>query len=150
MRNRKSVKERLDKLILSGKADECWLWTGSTLGIGYGSIKVWNGMKWITGTAHRETLKLFSPEPDPPNNHALHSCDNPPCCNPAHLSWGSPSDNRKQARDRLHNQGNQKLTPNQVLEIRLSTKKYSDIAAEYLVHYMTIARIKQNRGWKPQ
>lgn len=32
--------------------------------------------------------------------HALHSCDNPACCNPNHLRWGSVKDNVRDALER--------------------------------------------------
>lgn len=33
------------------------------------------------------------PQPPPPRNFGLHSCDNPPCLNPDHLRWGTKADN---------------------------------------------------------
>ncbi len=33
------------------------------------------------------------PRPEAPANHGLHSCDTPACWNPAHLRWGTRSDN---------------------------------------------------------
>lgn len=149
MRKRYSLEERLNKHTSKSAPGDCWPWTGGTAGKGYGTLKVWSGSKWITGYAHRETLKLYQSEPEAPNNQVLHSCDNPICCNPAHLSWGSNSKNRKEARDRLHNQGNQKLTPKQVDVIRNDPRIYQEIANEYSIHRDTVARIKQNRAWLP-
>lgn len=146
-RKSKPFEERLWSKIDQKSTNDCWLWTGGTVTKGYGTIKKLLGDKWQTVYAHREILRLVTGEPPTDTSQALHSCDTPACCNPAHLSWGTNSKNRKEARDRLHNQGNQKLIPQQVVDIQRDTRTYAAIAATYSVHPDTIARIKQGRAW---
>ncbi len=44
------------------------------------------------GRAHRASWQIsFGPIPD--GLQVLHTCDNPPCCNPAHLFLGTQLDN---------------------------------------------------------
>lgn len=64
---------------------ECWPWIGHRDRKGYG----W----YCMGFAHRKALVLFTGSEIPPGMCVLHSCDNPPCCNPAHLRIGTVSDN---------------------------------------------------------
>jgi hypothetical protein len=35
--------------------------------------------------------------PTPPGTVVMHSCDNPPCCNPGHLILGTPLENSHDA-----------------------------------------------------
>lgn len=42
--------------------------------------------------AHRVVLFLNTAEL---GEHARHRCNNPPCVNPEHLVWGTPTDNRR-------------------------------------------------------
>ena len=148
-RNKKSFEERLWSKIDKKAPNDCWFWTGGTAGGGYGTLRKELDGKWKHVYAHREVLRLTKGEPFNPEAQALHSCDTPKCCNPAHLNWGTESKNRREARDRLHNQGNQKLKPEQVAAIKLDSRLHKTIAAEYNVHHDTIARIKQGRAWKP-
>lgn len=92
---------------------------------------------------------MYKGPPPNTNSQALHSCDLTKCCNPKHLSWGTESQNRKEARDRLNNQGNQKLTLEQVENIKLDNRVSKVIAEEYGVHFDTILRIKNGRAWQP-
>ena len=71
-----------------GAADECWPWQGSVRPNGYGKF-VRNGR---TISAHRHALTITTP-PVEGNPQALHACDNPVCCNPAHLRWRTHQDN---------------------------------------------------------
>lgn len=64
------------------------MWTGTKSKAGYGVVS-WLGRPRYT---HRVALSLAVGEPSTRLN-ALHSCDNPPCCNPAHLRWGTQRDN---------------------------------------------------------
>jgi len=73
-------------------ADDCWLWQGKTARGGYGRY----GRK---GSASRYALKLATGK-DPIGLFALHSCDNPPCCNPNHLRWGTHGDNMQDKKER--------------------------------------------------
>lgn len=66
------------------KGDGCWCWTGNRHRQGYGRLKV-NGR---TTYAHRIAYELEC-GPVPSGLKVLHGCDNPPCCNPAHLSTGT-------------------------------------------------------------
>lgn len=69
--------------------DECWEWTHKRHESGYGIF-------WLDGKnrrANRVALILSGSIPEDDSLMALHSCDNPPCCNPNHLRWGSAKDN---------------------------------------------------------
>lgn len=147
-RKTKSLEERLWMKIHKTGPDDCWLWTGGTVPKGYGTIKKYINGKWQTVYAHREILRLVKGEPSHTEQQALHSCDNAGCCNPSHLNWGTESQNRCEARDRLSNQGKQKLELHQVNNIRKDVRLYKEIASDYGVHLDTIARIKQGRSWK--
>lgn len=69
---------------------DCWLWTGTRNGAGYGIIKHFD--KRVR--AHRASYEAFV-GPIPEGLFVLHSCDTPPCVNPAHLSPGTKGDNAR-------------------------------------------------------
>ena len=86
----------------SGGPDACWPWMGKRHSEdGYGRYRFQKKYH----TAHR--YALWSAVGDAPDGKpfALHSCDYQPCCNPAHLRWGSNQDNvdDKVARGRTRN-----------------------------------------------
>lgn len=147
IRKSRPFEERLWEKIAKGDPNECWLWTATKAGKGYSTLRKFEDGKWKFVYAHREVLKQSKGEPIGDANQALHSCDTPACCNPAHLSWGNNSKNRREARDRLHNQGNQKLIPSQVTSIKEDQRIYREIAESYGVHVDTISRIKSGRAW---
>lgn len=70
-----------------GAPDECWPWTGSTNGRGYGRLRYFGKHE----AAHRVAFALRYDRRS--EQHILHSCDNPTCCNPAHLREGTHVDN---------------------------------------------------------
>jgi hypothetical protein len=68
----------------------CWEWQGGVTRWGYGRIgKGGRDAGWES--AHRVAWKLT--HGDTGDLYVLHSCDNPPCCNPDHLFLGTPKDN---------------------------------------------------------
>lgn len=73
-----------------GQPEECWPWDRAKTGAGYGMLRLDGTNRY----AHRTAYELVR-GPIPRGAHILHSCDNPPCCNPAHLSIGSRSDNMR-------------------------------------------------------
>jgi hypothetical protein len=71
-------------------ADDCWPWRGTTTGkTGYG--RAWRGPGWAA--AHRLAWELT--HGSTPDGFVCHKCDNPPCCNPAHLFVGTHTDNMR-------------------------------------------------------
>ena len=81
----------LAKLDTSGGLDACWPFMGSRTQDGYGLI---NRRTYGMDLAHRFVFWLatgLSPAV------VMHECDNPPCCNPLHLTDGTHSENARQA-----------------------------------------------------
>ncbi|MCJ2077799.1 HNH endonuclease [Methylobacterium sp. E-016] len=75
--------------------DDCWPWTAGTDRAGYGKLKV-DGRD--VG-AHRISCEIAD-GPIPAGLSVLHSCDNPPCCNPSHLKPGTGRRNLVEAVER--------------------------------------------------
>lgn len=70
----------------------CWEWKGpiNTYRMGYGIVSIHRKTK----RAHRVAFELaYGNIPD--GKLVLHKCDNPRCCNPAHLFLGSHKDNSR-------------------------------------------------------
>ncbi|ETT26222.1 phage protein [Rhodococcus aetherivorans] len=68
--------------------DGCWEWTGHRSTLGYGMTT----HKSRSIGAHRLAW-IITHGPIPAGMFICHHCDNPPCCNPAHLFMGSPAAN---------------------------------------------------------
>ena len=113
---------------------KCWNWSGWSNERGYGRIKI-DGETWYIS---RAVLKVKTGKL---GVSARHSCDNPPCCNPDHLSWGTQKDNMQDAKDRNRTVTGDahysRKTPDKVLRgskngaAKLSDKDVSEIRKRY-------------------
>jgi hypothetical protein len=88
------------------KTDGCWLWMGSRNQDGYGRFEFGAGGVVSMVGAHRMAWELHHGRPVPPGLWVLHSCDNPPCVRPDHLSVGDRRQNMLECWERG---GRQKL-----------------------------------------
>lgn len=134
--------------------DECWIWTGKAHKRRYGYL----GYQGRFVLAHRLSWELTN-GPIPEGMDVCHTCDNPPCCNPAHLWIGTRADNNADKiakgrevvlRGEMH--GMAKLTWDQVSEIRsrygAGEKGQVALAREYGVSKNLIHLIVTWKIWK--
>lgn len=135
--------ERLWENIEKGDPSECWPWLGGTNPGGYGHIVTPDGKKHL---AHRLVIDAQ------PDEVVMHSCDNPPCCNPAHLSARTQAENMRdmvakgrQAKGEDH--GNARLTPEQIRAIRVDPRSSVQVAPDYGVASSTIRKIRRKERW---
>lgn len=86
------VAERFwEKVDRAAGVDGCWPWTATRTPQNYGQFD--------KRGSHRVAFELTNGA-IPAGLYVLHSCDNPPCCNPAHLSLGTHADNLREAAER--------------------------------------------------
>lgn len=71
---------------------ECWLWKGKIDRCGYGVADAGLQIAFGEPNAHRIACALTRRRQSD-LAEVLHSCDEPSCCNPRHLRWGSRDGN---------------------------------------------------------
>ena len=149
-----SLEERFwAKVDRSNGPDACWEWQGSKSG-GYGLFS-------IDRIAHKASrvAYTFTKGPITDGLFVLHSCDNPPCCNPEHLRLGTYRDNtddkmkRGRARSGIgERHGSAKLTENEVREIYRNYssgfENISQLATRFNMDFSTIHSIVTGESWK--
>lgn len=153
-----TLEQRYWSHVQSGTADECWPWTAHCNKLGYG--KVWVGYdaqgRVVMESAHRVAWMLKHGD-WPGDLHVRHTCDNPPCQNPAHLIVGNHQDNMRDMADRgraAHiigeRHGLAKLTEEAVRDIvtmRDQGHTLKSIANSYGVHFETVRSILVGQTW---
>ena len=92
---RPTLLERFWSRVTVTSAGECWEWTGGRRGTpsgpGHGHLITGPGRR-MTG-AHVLAWVLANGRDVPAGYVVRHRCDNPPCCNPAHLELGTAAEN---------------------------------------------------------
>ncbi|MDO8534234.1 MAG: HNH endonuclease signature motif containing protein [Xanthobacteraceae bacterium] len=128
---------------------ECWPWVHLQDKDGYGEF-------WFSGKKYRAHRVAFAIEKGgiPHGKGVLHSCDNPPCCNPDHLYIGTVVENtadmdRRGRRVVLRGEdaGGSKLTESQVKIIKKSNLSARKLAARFGVKDQCIYKIRQGVNW---
>lgn len=87
---------------LPDNLDDCWGWGAADNGNGYPVVSH-NGKK---AYPHRLICEERHGPPPSKDAVAMHSCDNPSCVNPRHLSWGTSSQNNAEARAKKRSHSN--------------------------------------------
>lgn len=149
-----SLESRFWSKVAKAGPDECWLWTGARNEHGYGVMRPEGQRTGPTIKAHRVALELAGISPG--ELHALHSCDNPPCVNPAHLRAGTIAENAserdaKGRGNRGSRNGAAKLAEPDITEIRRRLgvgHRHRDIAADFGVSRSRITMIANGHGWR--
>lgn len=147
----------LSKIDFVPDANGCFNWKACTIPTGYG--KIYYKGKYCY--AHQAAYDAFV-APVTNSLHVLHYCDNPSCCNPAHLWLGTHFDNMRD-RDKkgrtyfraenLEGENNytSKLTCDKVRQIRVLRdmgKKNCELAKLFNVTASCISSVVLRKSWK--
>ena len=150
----KIAKRFWSKVKILGQND-CWEWQAGRVKDGYGQF---NPTHDKVIPAHRYSF-FISGQKLKPGQVVMHSCDNPPCCNPAHLSGGTRKQNQQQmiARNRrcspigeVHPAS--RLKEKDVLAIRVAVASgkatQAAEAKKYGVSQVCISALVRRKTWK--
>ena len=134
---------------------ECILWSGFRNPQGYGQTKIGGRTYLAHRAAYAESRGL---DVATMGGHVIHSCDNPPCINPAHLTLATHAINMadkvrkgRQACGTKH--AHSKLTEAQVLEIRrrfqpgCPVNGGSALGREFGVAHSQVSRAARAKSW---
>lgn len=147
-----SIDERFHERVASPDENGCMLWTHSTDSKGYGRL-------WYEGGrigAHRLAWEIHHGIPVPEGMQVNHHCDNPLCCNPAHLYVGSQADNMQDMADRDRSLKGEKhpntnLTARQVAMIRYRYAEggisHQQLADAYHIGRSTVGQLIRGDRW---
>lgn len=145
-----------------GDPNECWPWMGYINKGGYGRTWINNkgyyAHRVIYNLYHTGKLPFDAPADKLGHGFLRHTCDNPRCCNPAHLALGTLLDNAKdkvergrQKRWNSVDSPRAKLTREQVIELRLqkaSGVSTKELMKQYGVSKPTVNQIVSRKYYK--
>lgn len=128
--------------------DWCLLWPFTPKSSGYGQFMLDGKFH----QSHRYMCRMVHGEPPTEKHQAAHSCGNPRCCNPRHLSWKTPSENQAdREKHGTHQNGKRwKLTPAKVAAIRLldGDEPVNVTAQRFGVTEASIRQIQTRQTWR--
>jgi hypothetical protein len=147
----------VSKVDTSGGQNACHEWTGLRHTNGYGLLSIGTQkQRNLTLLAHRFAWELAHGS-IPEGAHVLHRCDNPPCCNAAHLFLGNQQANNadRDSKDRVRHgerHRNAKLSESDVHRIRAlyatGAIAHRKLARAFGVSHQTIAEVLNREIWK--
>lgn len=133
--------------------DGCWEWAGKLRKDRYARVEIGGVSKLVHRLAYE-----FAAGPIPDGMCVCHACDNPPCCNPAHLFLGTHLDNmrdmyskgrRRSQKGAEHHRTH--LTDDQVLEMRRAYVEngttQTELAARFGVSQQQVSLIVRGKAW---
>ncbi len=136
------------------KLDECWPWNGARYPLGYGRLR--RGK--VQRAAHREAFEIAYGVDVPREMMVCHRCDNPPCCNPAHLFIGTSLDNNVDRKNKGRNGDTRgtrhpqaRLTEADVIEMRrmrAAGAHFKDIGARFGVTTQNAFYVATGKTWR--
>ena len=144
----------------SGGPDACWPWTGGRTRSDYGCFS--RGRRGTHVRSHRFALELALGRPIRPGMGSCHTCDNPPCCNPAHLFEGTQRDNlqdasakgrtalqRRPELARGERNSQAKLTTERVIDLRAAARHQPmrDVARQFGLSLSQTYRVASGDKW---
>lgn len=121
----------------------CHEWTGYRDPNGYGRLTV----NRVQHLAHRYAWRLHTGK-DAGEQHVLHTCDNPSCCNPAHLFLGDAAANHRDKARKCR--AGKKLNAHAVRRLRAASEHltYSELSRAFQVSEVTVHKILSRQTWK--
>ena len=140
--------------------DECWVWKSFVESNGYGRICSPSGVGGPNAWRTHRLAYLIHYGVDPGVLFVLHSCDNPPCCNPHHLRLGTAKDNMqdkiKRGRHRVPIGESVKTSKLKADDVRYILSKASremigsraEMAKKFGVSHFLITKIVDRKIWK--
>ena len=156
--NKEAEEAFWSKVDIKDDANACWEWQGAKKPKGYGNVRI--NKKYLL--THRVAFELAVGE-IPDGMMVCHICDNPSCCNPAHLMLGTAKSNyadmllknrqqfKKNAARGARNV-NAKLDDHAIHQIRSAYKHTSinqyELAELYGVSQSCIGSIVRNETWR--
>lgn len=144
--------EKVAGRVRVGPDTGCWEWQGAKNDRGYGQV-------YADGKLHYTHRVIFAHYHRPlrGGEMVLHSCDNPGCCNPEHLSAGTQLDNMRDCRSKGRNasgerNGRAKLDAQAAEQVRVlyATGEYTqaELGRQFGINQSQVSYIVTGRYWK--
>lgn len=157
-RPRATLEERFWARVPNREPGECWEWDQGASRDRFGYGLIWRDGRYLR--AHRVSWEIHHGREIPEGMVICHTCDNPPCVNPAHLFVGTRADNmadmdakgrRRAVPQPGESNGGAKLTEREVLEIRDAASRGEGLASlmeRYRVSKPTLSKIISRKSWR--